>query len=43
MFDNLSPWTWITLAWGQVVLAYVIYLLYLRRLERRIREGADDE
>ncbi len=41
MFDNLGPWTWITLAWGQVVLAYVIYLLYMRRLEKRIRGGDD--
>lgn len=43
MFDNLGPWTWITIAWGQVFLAYVIYLLYMRRLERRIREGADEK
>ncbi|MFA5550472.1 MAG: hypothetical protein WDA03_02545 [Trueperaceae bacterium] len=43
MFDNLGHWTWITLAWGQVVLAYVIYLLYLRRMERRIREGEPHE
>lgn len=42
MFDNLGPWTWIAIAWGQVVLAYVIYVLYLRRLEKRIREGGDD-
>lgn len=41
MFDNLGHWTWIALAWGQVALAYVGYLLYLRRLERRIQEGEE--
>ena len=42
MFDNLSPWTWVIVAWGQVALAYVIYLLVLRRLERNIRERTND-
>ena len=37
MFDNWGPWVWIAVAWGQLVLAYVVYLLYLRRLERRAR------
>jgi hypothetical protein len=41
VFDNLSAWTWVAIAWGQLVLAYVIYLLYMRQLERRIRDGAD--
>jgi len=39
VFDNLTHWQWIAIAWGQLVVAYVAYLLYLRRVERRAREG----
>ncbi len=40
MFDNLSHWQWIAIAWGQLIVAYVAYLVYLRRIERRNREGS---
>lgn len=43
MFDNFGPWTWITIAWAQLLIAYGGYLLYLRRLERRILERAEEE
>ncbi len=43
MFDfaQWSSWTWITLAWGEVILAYVGYLLYLRWREARAK-GKDE-
>jgi hypothetical protein len=38
VFDNLSNWTWVALAYAQVVLAYAGYLAYLRWRERRLRD-----
>lgn len=39
MFDNWSHWTWVTVAWLEVVLAYGGYLLYLRwRRQRLLRD-----
>lgn len=39
MFDAFTPWTWVWLAWGELLLAYLGYAAYLgwrrRRLERR--------
>lgn len=29
MFDNWTPWTWVSIAWLQLVLAYGGYLYYL--------------
>lgn len=37
MFDNLSNWTWVALAYGEVILAYAGYLVYLGWRERRAR------
>ncbi len=38
MFDSWTQWTWVGVAWLEVVLAYTGYLTYLnwrrRRLER---------
>lgn len=36
MFENWSHWTWVTVAWLEVVVAYVGYLLYLRWRRRRL-------
>ena len=41
MFNSISNWTWVALAYGEVVLAYLGYLLYLRWRERRARNGKD--
>ena len=38
MFNNLSPWGWVALAWVEVLLAYGGYLYYLAWRERRARE-----
>ena len=44
MFENWSHWTWVAVAWLELVLAYGGYLLYLgwrrRRLlqDERVRE-----
>ena len=38
MFDNLSHWGWVGLAWAELLLAYGGYLFYLSRRERRARE-----
>lgn len=37
MFSGWSPWTWVIVAWLQLVVAYGGYLLYLRW-----RAGRDD-
>ncbi|MFO7546326.1 MAG: hypothetical protein R6W77_12615 [Trueperaceae bacterium] len=41
MWANLSHTQWIALAWGQLILAYVGYLVYLGWRARRAREGED--
>lgn len=38
MFDNFSHWTWVWIAWAQVVIAYGAYAWYIARLERKSRE-----
>lgn len=47
MFENLSAWQWVALAWIQLAIAYGGYLLYLRgrrrRLERERAELADEK
>lgn len=41
MFSNLTHWQWVAIAWGELILAYVIYLVYLARLEKRARDKSD--
>lgn len=36
MFESWSQWTWVGVAWAQLVLAYAGYLLYLRARARRL-------
>lgn len=38
MFDNWGPWTWVTIAWLELLVAYGGYLLYLRGRARRLEE-----
>lgn len=40
MFDSWNQWVWVSIAWAQVVLAYVGYLVYLGWRRRRLL--ADD-
>lgn len=42
MSVKLSHWGWVAVAWGQLFLTYVLYLLYLRHLERRATEGNEE-
>lgn len=39
MFDNLSAWTWITIAWLQLVVAFGGYLAYLAWRVRKAKAG----
>ena len=36
MFDNISQWGWVAIAWGELVLAYIGYLLYINWRERQV-------
>lgn len=36
MFDGWSQWTWVTVAWLELVLAYGGYLTYLGWRRRRL-------
>lgn len=36
MFDNWSHWTWVTVAWIELLLAYGGYLVYLNWRRRRL-------
>ena len=38
MFDTMSQWTWVAIAWLQVLLAYGGYLVYLSWRRRRLLE-----
>lgn len=38
MFDAVSNWGWVAIAWLEVLLAYGGYLAYLAWRERRARE-----
>ena len=35
MFDGWSAWTWVLVAWGELLVAYAGYVIYLRRREAR--------
>lgn len=37
MFADLSPWAWVAIAWGEVLVAYGAYLAYLSWRERQAR------
>lgn len=36
MFESWSAWTWVALAWAELVVAYGAYLLYLRWREKSL-------
>jgi hypothetical protein len=38
VFDSWGHWTWVTIAWLQVVAAYVGYVIYLRWRRTRLLE-----
>jgi hypothetical protein len=38
VFDTMSQWTWVAIAWLQVLLAYGGYLVYLAWRRRRLLE-----
>lgn len=38
MFDNFTHWTWVWIAWAQVVLSYAGYLWYMSALKRKSRD-----
>ena len=38
MFDAWSQWTWVAVAWSQVVIDYGLYLAYLGRRRRLLLE-----
>jgi len=42
MFENWTQWNWVALAWGQLILAYVGYLVYLNRREAYLRRELRD-
>jgi hypothetical protein len=41
VFEGWSHWTWVSIAWAQVVLAYGGYLAYLGWRKRRLLADAD--
>jgi hypothetical protein len=38
VFDAMSQWAWVLVAWSQLVIAYVGYLVYLGWRRRRLLE-----
>lgn len=42
MFENWTQWHWVALAWGQLILAYIGYLVYLNRREAYLRRELRD-
>lgn len=36
MFDSWTQWTWVTIAWLELVLAFAGYLTYLNWRRRRL-------
>ncbi len=38
MFNGWTPWAWVFFAWGQLVVAYAGYLLYLRWRVKRLEK-----
>jgi hypothetical protein len=42
VFDGWSAWTWVAIAWLQLLLAYGGYLAYLGWRRRRVLERATD-
>lgn len=42
MFDGWSAWTWVFVAWVQLVVAYGAYLIYLRWRAARLAREEDE-
>lgn len=40
MFETWSAWTWVWLAWGELLLGYLAYGAYLHWRRRQLRERA---
>lgn len=40
---DLSPWGWVALAWGQLILFYLGYLGYLNWRYRAVKARLEDE
>lgn len=38
MFNSISEWGWVAIAWLQLILSYIGYLWYLHQRERQIRQ-----
>lgn len=43
MFESISPWGWVALAWGELIVAYGAYLVYLGRRRRRLEQDRERE
>lgn len=41
MFEGWSHWTWVTIAWAEVVLVYAGYLAYLGWRKRQLLRDDD--
>ena len=39
MFDNWNHWTWVSIAWGQLLLAYGGYLTYLNWRRQKVLQA----
>ncbi len=37
MFDSWTQWHWVAFAWGQVILAYIGYGVYLYRQGKQLK------
>ena len=42
MFDGWSAWTWVAVAWIELVIAYGGYLIYLRWRQARLSREEDE-
>lgn len=43
MFDDWSTWTWVAMAWLELVVAYGAYLIYLRWRHARLAREEETE
>ena len=43
MFDGWSQWTWVTVAWAQLPIAYGAYLGYLAWRDRRVGQEEEEQ
>ncbi len=43
MFDSWTQWHWVAFAWGQVILAYIGYGIYLHKRDRRLQASNEHD